>query len=101
MRSDGRVTEPITGPRSAALGAAQRRGQRCACGSGCEVRRMWRGALLLIGPIGFGCVAKLGRMLRRIKGKPPVAGPRRSVFTRPNGGNVAWQAHWTGWWCWI
>ena len=47
---------------------------------------MWRGALLLIGPIGFGCVAKLGRMLRRIKGKPPVAGPRRSVFTRRNRG---------------
>src|ERR1700733_12359296 len=42
LRSCGRDTVPITGPRSRALAAPQSIGKVClAPGAGCEVRRIW------------------------------------------------------------
>src|SRR5438132_1270060 len=44
LRSGGRDTVPMIGPRSRAVGAPQWIGKRCfAPGSGCEVSRIWSG----------------------------------------------------------
>src|SRR5262245_57857838 len=46
LRSCGRDTVPITGPRSCAFAAPHAIGKACfAPGTGCDVRRMWSGRL--------------------------------------------------------
>src|SRR4030088_1115711 len=56
LRSCGRDTVPMIGPRSRAVGAPQLIGKRClAPGAGCEVRRIWSVRLETVMAAGPKC----------------------------------------------